>query len=217
MIKNNSNYYLNLFKKYGESPKSLGWSKGKQFLRYDQLTRDCTLKNSSFLDVGCGFGDFASYLKIQKYWKTINYLGIDLIDEFLNIANKNHPERNFRFSKEDFLDTDLNEKFDYVISSGVFNLKNDSKNQYNVIKSFIEKMLCYSKKSISIDFLSDKVEYGHEHSFHSNPSKILSLAYEFSKNISLSNDYFPFEYTLRINKDDNFDKETAIFNSLQKR
>ena len=71
MIKNNSNYYLNLFNKYGESPKSLGWSKGKQFLRYDQLTRDCTLKNSSFLDVGCGFGDFASYLKIQKDWKTI--------------------------------------------------------------------------------------------------------------------------------------------------
>ena len=59
-------YYEKLYKKYGYSPKSLGWEKGKQFLRFHQLTCDFELKNASILDVGCGFGDFIKYLNLNK-------------------------------------------------------------------------------------------------------------------------------------------------------
>lgn len=210
----NSNYYLGLFKKYGVSPKSLGWNKGKQFLRFDQLTKDYNLDNRSFIDVGCGFGDFASYLKTNDSLQNISYLGIDLIDEFIQIAEDSHKEDNFKFINGDFLETNFKDKFDYAISSGIFNLTNSFDSNYDMIRIFIEKMLLCCTKSISIDFLSDQVDFTHDHTFHSNPSKILSIAYEFSRNVSLSNDYFPFEFTLRINKDDSFNKNTTIFNTV---
>ena len=212
----NSDYYLQLFKKHGVSPKSLGWDKGKQFLRFDQLTKYNAFEGCSFFDVGCGFGDFATYLKRKSGWEGIKYLGIDLIDEFIETAKDLHKEDNFRFIIGDFLQTNFEEKFDYVLSSGIFNLKNNCENHYDMIKIYIEKMLSYCKRSVSIDFLSDQVDFMLDHTSHSNPSKILSIAYEFSKNVSLSNDYFPFEFTLRINKDDSFNKETTIFNSINK-
>ena len=212
--KYNSNYYLQLFKKYGVSPKSLGWDKGKQFLRFDQLTKDYTFEGSSFFDVGCGFGDFAAYLKRKSCWEGLNYLGIDLIDEFIETAKGLHKEDNFRFINGDFLQTNFDEKFDFVISSGLFNLKNNFDNHYDIIRIYIEKMLHCCNKSVSIDFLSDQVDFMLDHTFHSNPAKILTIAYEFSKNVSLSNDFFPFEFTIKINKDDSFSKKTTIFNTI---
>ena len=215
-VKSTSDYYSKLFKQHGQSPKSLGWSKGKQFLRFDQLTKYYMLKDCSILDVGCGFGDFVTYLKSKYEWASIDYLGIDLIDDFVQVAKKTHHQNNFRFISGEFIETDLIGKFDYVISSGIFNLKNDNGNNHNLLEQFISKMLSHCNKSVSIDFLSDKVEFKHSHNFHWDPSRLLSMAYKFSKNVSLSNDYFPFEFTLRINKDDSFDKETAVFNHISK-
>jgi SAM-dependent methyltransferase len=212
----NSDYYLKLFEKYGQSPKSLGWDKGKQFLRFDQLTKYYILKDCSILDIGCGFGDFATYLKSKDAWESIHYLGIDLIDDFVQVATKSHDQDNFRFISGEFIETNFSDKFDYVISSGVFNLNNDFEDNYKLLENFIAKMLSHCNKSVSIDFLSDQVEFKHSHNFHWEPSRVLKMAYKFSKNISLSNDYFPFEFTIRINKDDTFNMDTTVFNYIPK-
>ena len=210
----NSNYYLKLYKKYGICSKSLGWDKGKQFLRFDQLTKNYILKDCSILDVGCGFGDLASYLKGKDNWVSIHYLGIDLIDDFVKVAKQSHKVKNFKFISGEFLDTNFNNNFDYILSSGVFNLKNNLENNYKLIETFIAKMLKHCNKSVSIDFLSDQVDFKHKHNFHWNPPKVLKIAYKFSRNVSLSNDYFPFEFTLRINKDDSFDKKNTKFRNI---
>jgi len=49
--------YSSRFQKYGYSPKTLGWDKGKQDLRYQMLFREFSLEGKSILDIGCGFGD----------------------------------------------------------------------------------------------------------------------------------------------------------------
>ncbi|MEA2017618.1 MAG: hypothetical protein U9N59_04145, partial [Campylobacterota bacterium] len=49
--------YSDRYKKFGHSPKSLGWDKGKQNLRYHILFEEFDLENKSILDIGCGFGD----------------------------------------------------------------------------------------------------------------------------------------------------------------
>ena len=210
----NSNYYLQLFKKHGISHKSLGWDKGKQFLRFDQLTKFWRLQDCSILDVGCGFGDFVYYLKSKDTWTSIHYLGIDLIDKFVQVAKKSHDENNIEFISGDFLDATFKKDFDYVISSGVFNLKNNLEDNYKIIQIYIAKMLLHCNKSVSIDFLSDQVDFKHNHNFYWNPSRVLNIACNFSRNVSLSHDYFPFEFTLTINKDDSFDKKTTIFKNF---
>ena len=114
---------------------------------------------------------------------------------------------------EDFLDTNFAENIDYAIASGVFNLKLEEDDEYEHLYQNMEKMFNLSSKAISLDFLSDKVEYSHEHNFTFSPEKILSMAYNFSRNVSLKNTYFPFEFSITIYKDDSFMEENSVFNN----
>ena len=46
--------YRRLLAAHGYSHKALGWDKGKQFLRFHQITSSWNLSGASLLDVGCG-------------------------------------------------------------------------------------------------------------------------------------------------------------------
>ena len=91
-------YYKSLYNQYGYSPDALGWHKGNQFLRFYQLTNQWNLNNSSILDIGCGFGDFNKYLHANSILE-YNYLGIDILEEFILEARKQHFQNNIEFKK----------------------------------------------------------------------------------------------------------------------
>lgn len=215
-MKENILLYQNLFKKHGYSPKSLGCDKGKQFLHYHQLSSEWNLEGSSILDVGCGFGDFNRYLKFLKISNYI-YTGIDIMNEFISQGNRLYSAPNVTFLTGDFLSYEFNQSFDYAIASGTFNLKIESIDGYDYIFKNMAKMFKLSKKAISIDFLSDKVDYSYKHNFNSSPEKILSMAYSLSKNIILKNNYFPYEFAVIVYKNDSFKKETTVFSEVEKK
>jgi SAM-dependent methyltransferase len=204
-------YYKSLYKKFGYSPDALGWSKGNQFLRFYQLTNQWDLNNSSILDIGCGFGDFNKYLdanRISEY----NYLGIDILEEFILEARKQYLQNNIEFIEGEFLTTDFDKKVDFSIASGTFNVKIKGVDCYDYIYANMKKMLELSNKAIAIDLLTDRVDYSHEHNFNYNPMKILEMAYSLSKRVLLNNSCFPFEFAIIIFKDDDFQKDTMHFN-----
>jgi len=206
--------YLELFREHGVSPKSLGWLKGKQHLRFDQLTSGWDLAGKQILDVGCGFGDFITYLQkngIQDY----SYLGVDLIPEFIEVADKTHSDENVEFQCSTIEDAQLNGEFDFAIASGTFNHRIDIPDCYEMVESILTKMLNVSRVGISADFLTDRVDYRYNHNFNYSPTKILDLAYSLSKRVSLRNDRFPFEFSVTIYRDDSFDKSTTLFNGFQ--
>jgi ubiquinone/menaquinone biosynthesis C-methylase UbiE len=69
-------------------------------------------ENSSILEVGCGTGEFAKDL-IRK--KISNYIGVDISEEAITIAKSKVSYPNFRFIASDFLEVEIDEKFDYAI------------------------------------------------------------------------------------------------------
>ena len=209
-------YYQELYTQFGNSPKSLGWHKGKQFLRFHQLTSDWDLNNSSILDVGCGFGDFIKYLSFLSA-NDYQYTGVDIVDEFIVEAKKYFNQENIDFIKADFLPLEMQKSFDYVIASGTFNFKIEGINGYDYIYQNMKKMFAMSNKAISIDFITDKVDIVHPHNFNSSPEKILEMAYSLSRNVILKNNYFPFEFSITIYKNDSFRKETTIFSDIEKK
>jgi SAM-dependent methyltransferase len=207
-------YYKDLYDRHGDSSKSLGWNKGNQFLRFDQLTKDWDLNNSSILDVGCGFGDFVSFL-LEKKTSNFHYLGVDLSEDFIRKANTNHRSKKITFIKGDFLNTAINSEIDYAVASGTFNFKIEGLDGYEYIYNSMKKMFKLSKKAISIDFLSERVDYFHDHNFNSDPMKILEMAYSLSKRVVLNNSIFPFEFAITIFKDDTFKDDEMIFSKYQ--
>ena len=201
--------YKQLYQSYGNKPEALGCTKGKQYLRFHQLTSELILNDKSFLDFGCGFGYFVEYLNKMNL-DNYSYTGIDIMPEFISEAKKNFNHENVNFVVSDLDDFPSNSQFDYVIASGVFNSKLE--NNYEFIWNSMQKMFELSKEAICLDFLSDKVDFSNEFNFNSAPEKILSMAYMLSKRVILKNNFFPFEFSIIIFKDDSFSKETTTFN-----
>lgn len=202
--------YRDRYREHGYSPKTLGWNKGRQFLRFDILTSQYDFTGKKVLDVGCGFGDLNLTLR-EKYDASYTYLGVDLVAELIEEAFTHYPGDHIRFEIGDFLDMDLSKDIDYVVASGVFNHRLEAVDSYTLIEASIRRALELSRDGLAFDFLSDKVDYRHEHTFHSSPEKILEIAYRYSRNVVLRNDYMPFEFSLFVFKDDSFRPEKAVF------
>jgi hypothetical protein len=210
--------YQRLYDEHGYSIKTLGWDKGKQFLRFHQLTSDWDLEGARILDVGCGFGDFIGYTK-KLGLRSFSYLGVDLVDSFVSEGRQRYGSKDVEFACGDFLSMDIAREFDFVISSGIFSLKVEGVDGYTRIEDTLVKMFSLSTQAIAADFLSDKVDYlynnGKFRNFTSSPEKILSIAYSMSRNVALKNNYFPFEFAVNIYKDDSFSKETTAFRQVE--
>jgi SAM-dependent methyltransferase len=204
--------YTERFMKFGISPMTLGWNKGKQFLRFGILTSFFDLNNKSVLDIGCGFGDAINYF--DKIFKNYKYNGVDLVSQLVFTAKEKHPEHTFYCT--DFLKMKIKRKYDFAIGSGIFNFKLQESDNYRYIDNVIKKSLEIVNEAVAFDFLSDKVDYRYEHTFHSSPEKILGIAYKYSKNVILRNDYMPFEFSLIIFKDQSFNISDTIFSQFKR-
>ena len=112
---------------------------------------------------------------------------------------------------EDILTFSPQRSFNYAIASGTFNLMLAGVNQYNYIEEVIKKTLQICIDGFAFDFLSDKVDYRKEETFHFSPEKLLSIAYKYSRNVMLRNDYMPFEFSLFVFNDDSFEKYDTLF------
>ena len=138
--------YNERLEKYGDDPKTLGWFKGRQPIRFKVLEEIGILDGSSVLDIGCGFGDLFSFLKEQGI--NVNYLGIDINPSLIEIAREKYP--NIKFKVLDIDNEEIEEKYDWVVSSGVFNY--NMPNSESFIRNMLENMQLYL-------YLSKKYQY----------------------------------------------------------
>lgn len=203
--------YSMRYKEFGYSPKSLGWDKGKQDVRFNVLTSHYDFTDKAVLDVGCGFGDLNKTL-FNKYGNRYSYLGIDLVPDLISEARERYTRNGIDFNACDFLAVELERDFDYVVASGIFNHRLSAANNYELIEATMAKAFSVARDGLAFDFLSDKVDYQLEHTFHSSPEKILAMAYKYSRNVVLRNDYMPFEFAVFIIKDDSFSSDDTLFN-----
>jgi SAM-dependent methyltransferase len=202
--------YTDRFNELGYSPKTLGWFKKRHFLRYKILLDNWEYNNNSLLDFGCGFGDMYSYIK--QHQLKIDYFGVDINSILINKGKSLYKDINL--SCCDFLNLKNRPNYDFIVSSGVHNLKlTDNISFINkTFKVFNES----SKQGFSINFLSDKCQYFENDLYYTSPEYILKIAYNYSNNIILRNDYMPYEFTLIVNKNTKIDNDHTVYTSFIK-
>lgn len=209
--------YQSHYERYGYSPRSLGWDKGKQDIRFDILTRFFSLKGKRILDIGCGFGDLNKCLQ-SHYGNDYIYLGIDLVESFIHEAQERYSSTRVNFKCCDFVSSwDLLGEFDVVVASGIFNHKFTHADNKIFVADVIKKSFALAAEGIAFDFLSDRVDFMHPHTFHSSPEEVLSLGYSLTRNVVLRNDYFPFEFAIRLLKNDSFSVDDTIFDTWKEK
>lgn len=205
-----STHYEKRYREYGYDPRTLDWDKGKQIMRFSILTSQYDFRGKDVLDIGCGFGDLNRVLQ-AKTGGDYRYYGIDVSQALLSEAQSRYGNDRIRFVCGDFLAMNVPEA-DYAIASGIFYLKLQEGDNYVLMDQVMRKAFHLCRVGFAFDFLSDKVDFRKENTFHSSPERILELAYGLSRNVILLNNYMPFEFSLFVFKDDSFDPKCTIFN-----
>lgn len=206
-IKSTIARYKQRLQEYGATEKALGWGdKGRSKLRFEILLSQWNFNHSSLVDFGCGFGDLCGYMR-ERGIRDFNYTGIDINPELLEIARKRYADAEFRclnlLAEPDFPDVD------YVLASGTFNFK--IADCFAFVKDAFTCFDKIAKKGFAANFLSNKVDYELSDVYHADPAQILNLAYSFSKNVVLRNDYMPFEFTVFVNKSSRIDEKLTVY------
>jgi SAM-dependent methyltransferase len=190
---------------FGPGAKGVGWKdKAAQVKRFEQLVKIIAGKEAfSLNDLGCGLGDFFTYLKAQNY-ADFHYNGYDVSAEMLQLAQGEHeasPRINFyQIQKPDEL-----RPADYAVASGIFNLKFEVPEHtwLNYILENLYWMNKTSRKGFAFNVLtkySDK-EFMRPDLYYADPLFFFDFCKRnFSKNIALLHDYEEYDFTILVRK-----------------
>src|SRR5687767_1565426 len=111
-------YYTSKLRTHGATPQGVDWnSEESQELRFNQVLKVINVVEPfSVLDYGCGFGSMYSFMK--PVYKNFKYTGFDISKEMIEEAKKlNKNDSEWHTAPQDI------QKHDFVISSGIFNVK----------------------------------------------------------------------------------------------
>jgi len=190
--------YEGRLEKYGVSMKTLGWKdKKQQYLRFHVLSQIDELNNSSILDIGCGFGNYYKYL--IGLGLSVNYTGYDISPKLIEIAKKKNLGAKFEI--KDILRDKIENKFDYVFSSGVLNARLSNNERF--AKNMIRKMFQIAKKGIAVNMMTDYVDFKERHLYYYSPEKIFSFCKKLTRWVVLRHDYPLYEFTIYLLKSEN--------------
>jgi len=183
----------------------VGWkSETAQQIRFKQLVKIIEAEsNFSINDMGCGVGDFYTYLSGKSY-SHFKYYGYDILEPMLALGKaKFAGAKNILWLKLDKA-SDLHTA-DYTVASGIFNLKyaiEESEWKKYVIETLVH-INKKSKRGFAFNMLTayaDK-EYMKEHLFYSDPLFFFDLCKrQFSKNVALLHDYYEYDFTILVRK-----------------
>jgi SAM-dependent methyltransferase len=199
-----SKAYLDAFNLYGRDKKAIFWPKGRQELRFrihtEKLISFERNRKLVLLDYGCGLGDLHNYLLIKN--QPINYIGIDLNKEILKSNRFHYPNAIFlerdNYIKNTFL------QCDFSICIGTFNImyKRNYNENIEFIIDEISRLYSRTKYLLSVDFMTDKVDYMQKNAFHISPEEItrrISKKIKYTK-LEVVHGYLKYEYTLRVQR-----------------
>ena len=188
---------------HGSTPTAVGWADFEtQNLRFKQLQKviDLGENNFSLSDLGCGYAAFAQSLPEELQQKMHIYNGYDISENMISVAKENFKnDKNHQF----FLSSNIQEKTDYVIASGIFNhhFGADSKAWWAHIIKTIRHMYDKAEKGIAFNIMTSYVDYQENYIYYCDPMEMLKVCLDlFGRNVRLYHDYDLFEFTVLIKK-----------------
>lgn len=193
-------YYDTKISTFGTTPSGVDWnSLESQELRFEILAKVINIdKHFSILDYGCGFGSMLKYFegKFEKF----EYIGFDLSDKMIKAAKDIY---NFEYAQFTSLKPD--QRVDFVIASGIFNIKLE--NTIQQWERYIEKTLTelntLSEKGFAFNILTSysDSEYMKDYLYYANPTYLFDYCKKhFSRNVALLHDYDLYEFTIIVRK-----------------
>jgi len=177
-------HYRGLLFKHQSGPAVAQWSPEGQRFRFEKLVEIGDLSGAQVLDLGCNLGDRYPFLKSK--FAQVRYTGIDIVSELVLAAAKTHPEA--RFLCRDVLSEGLEENFDYILMSGLFN--NAQSNGTDFLKEMVTFAYAHATKGIAFNFTSTIVNRIDPEMHYHDPIEVLGFCLDrLSARVSLHHHY----------------------------
>ena len=197
-----SQYYDQLIRKHGiTSSGAVGWSSGKQEIRFLDLLKNLDLQNKySILDLGCGRGDLFEYLKNFSTSKDYSYLGCDVNLTFIDYACERYSMDNrsqFLFIENDFPTNIEQKSFDYCVASGLLSSSFVTREYRD---SILQNLFLTASKAISFNLLTKDVDFEESKYFYSEISEVIRMFEPISSKIIVERNPNLYEKTITIYK-----------------
>jgi ubiquinone/menaquinone biosynthesis C-methylase UbiE len=187
------NFHLD---KFGDRPEALRWTPQGQLRRYHMLSEIAPaedLKDSTVLDYGCGTGDFYRFLKRRGI--TTKYTGVDINENFINLAREKYPECSFRVMNAD--EDEFEGYYDYIFICGVFNLNVPGVD--DDMKNALIKLFRHCNRGLALSALSSHTPVQDPELHFTSPERMLKFAIEnLSPAVALRHDRIQNDFTLYV-------------------
>jgi SAM-dependent methyltransferase len=148
-------------------------------------------------EIGCGVGAMADFLSSNV--PLAHYRGCDIMPEMIERAKERDP--NLPVEVRDVLVSPPPEQYDYVLISGLFNLRMN--NEPQAWERFVEAMLtaayAIARKGLASNFLTSHVEWRRQLGYYQDPASVLDFAMrKLSRFCELRHAYYPWEFALLV-------------------
>jgi trans-aconitate methyltransferase len=185
-------HYAHLVLKHGDSFRAVDWgSEVGQNMRFEVLLDCVDFRHLRILDVGCGVGHLAAYLKKQGFEGS--YLGIDLVPEMIESAKLHNSD--FTFQVVNSLEKAESFHPDLVIASGLFTFADEL-----LFKDTISQLFRLTCHALAFNSLSAWKEHQVQNEFHADPFETFKFCAGLTKKIVFRHDYMPHDFSLYLYK-----------------
>ncbi len=189
--------YNTRFAKYGYDIRTLAsGTEERRRIRFQVLCEIGLTEGCSVLDIGCGFGDFYTYLREHNI--EVQYVGYDINPKLIEVAREKHHSA--KFAVKD-IQTSPFPDFDFIVSSSAFNLRLSEQDNYVFVEDILKVCYVHAKHGIAIDFLSSYVDFESPEAFHYSPERVFSIAKKITKRVCLRHDYPLYEFCIYLYPD----------------
>ncbi len=203
------NYFRNKFLEFGDTPKGVDWKDHEaQYVSFDYIMTTIrsfypNLESFSIRELGCGYGAFLEYLTVINGKAHIEYFGVDLVNEMIQKAKMTYPEIADHFFAGDFKDFKFEKTVDFIISSGVFNLRGDYNDEQFAahILHTVELMFEQSRLGIVLNMMTPAPDFKDPKLFYPSLDIFFNFIYKkLSRKVTITTSYPLWEITIGVFK-----------------
>jgi SAM-dependent methyltransferase len=191
-----------LLAKYGDSYRSVGWTRGQEYadLRYEIMLgviKDDLAATTTVLDVGCGASHLYEYMR-KTGREHVRYRGVDASPKFLDLSRRKFPQVDYY--EGDFLDRSVTiPVHDYVVINGLFTYKGtaNGESMWQYMKEGLLRAFALCNRGLAFNVMSSHVEWERDDLFHVPIGTLTDfLAHSLTTTFTIRHDYQLYEYTV---------------------
>lgn len=196
--------FRSLYQRYqGSSMAVSSESWAHKTVRFSQMSRIFEGDNGFTIhDVGMGMADYYAYLRSACADLTIEYSGTEILQEYYDEASRRFPS--CKFYLRDIAEQSFDDCYDYVVMSGVFHQRRDTRiRDWEVFaQDLIMNSFRMCNKAVGFNFISPFVDYYQTEVYYCNLPKLLNFINDnLSRFFVINHNYALFEFTVFVYKE----------------